>query len=225
MPRKARIVAVGVAHHITQRGNNREPVFERAGDRRMYLDLLRRYSAKYEMRILGYCLMTNHIHLVAIPAREDSLARSLARTHGEYAAHWNRREQRTGHLWQGRYFSCPLDQIHVMRALRYVEQNPIRAGLVQDACQWAWSSARAHTDDSIQDTLLDGGWADYLGDWNYTEWHDLLHDSNMRHWQDLRRSTLTGVPMGSTEFVDRIEALAGRKLRVSQAGRPRKTNS
>jgi len=105
VPRRPRSVFPGVAHHITQRGNNRQPVFFSSDDRRLYLDLLCHHGARSGARFLGYCLMTNHVHLVAVPEREDSLARALGRVHSEYTLALNRTEGRSGHLWQNRFSS------------------------------------------------------------------------------------------------------------------------
>jgi len=136
MPRRPRAVFPGVAHHITQRGNNRQPVFFSDDDRRFYLDLLSHHSTRSGVRVIGYCLMTNHVHLVAVPEREDSFARALRHAHSEYALARNRADGRSGHLWQNRFFSCPLDSSHLMAALRYTDLNPVRAALCLQAWDW-----------------------------------------------------------------------------------------
>lgn len=123
MARKARVVAEGVPHHITQRGNNRQDVFLLSEDRRFYLETLHAKCVQHRVAILGYCLMTNHVHLVAIPERPDGLARALGQTHGHYAQHFNRRYRRCGHLWQNRFYSCPLGRDHLVTA--YVDLNPL----------------------------------------------------------------------------------------------------
>jgi putative transposase len=222
MPRRPRFVCPGVAHHITQRGNNREPVFLSSGHRRLYLHLLRQYAGRSALRILGYCLMPNHVHIVAIPEREDSLARVLGHAHSEYALALNRMESRTGHLWQNRFFSCPLDESHLFTAMRYIDLNPVRAGLAEEACKWPWSSALAHTSENTCDPVLDDAWAEHFGRWNYQEWHELLL-SGMPDGESgkVRESTRTGAPLGQDEFVDRLESQAGRRLRVLPRGRPR----
>jgi putative transposase len=144
MARLARVVAVDVPQHVTQRGNARQFIFEEDSDRCVYLDLLSQYAVLHELALVGYCLMSNHVHLVVVPHREDSLAATLKNTHGRYAAYWNVRRKSSGHVWQGRYYSCPLDRAHLWAALRYVELNPVRAGMAKTAEAWEWSSARAH---------------------------------------------------------------------------------
>ena len=155
MPRVARRIVPGFPHHITQRGTNRQIVFYTQQDRRVYLELLRENSRQAGVRILAYCLMVNHIHLIAIPEQSDGLAICLRRTHGRYAQYLNARRLRSGHLWQNRFYSCPMDNAHLWIALQYVEQNPVRAGLVEAAEAFPWSSASAHSSGKDTTRLLD----------------------------------------------------------------------
>ena len=127
MPRSARFVAPGVAHHITQRGTDRQLVFHCRADRLTYLRLLRQQAALGGLPILAYCLMSNHIHLIAAPLEAESLAAVMQRVHGRYAQYLNARRGRCGHLWQNRFSSCALGPSHLWAALRYVEMNPVRA--------------------------------------------------------------------------------------------------
>jgi REP-associated tyrosine transposase len=131
MPRRARCVIPGVACHVTQRGVERRETFTGDADRTTYLGLLAHNLAAAEVRLLGWCLMNNHIHLIAVPVREDSLSVLLRRVHGRYAQYYNAKAGRSGHLWQNRYFACVLDTGHLWSALAYVERNPVRAGLIQ----------------------------------------------------------------------------------------------
>lgn len=118
MARLARIIAVGVPHHVTQRGNARRFILQEESDRKVYLDLLRESTDFHGIAVGGYCLMTNHVHLIAIPAKGDVLARALKETHGRFASYWNAVHHSTGHVWQGRYYSCPLDEPHLWEALQ-----------------------------------------------------------------------------------------------------------
>jgi putative transposase len=223
MPRRPRVIVPGVAHHVTQRGNNHEPVFHCADNRRYYLDILARHATHYGARILGYCLMTNHVHLIAVPERENSLALTLGRTHSEYALALNHTRDRSGHVWQNRFFSCLMDGAHALRALRYVELNPVRAGLAAAPCDWPWSSARAHAIGHVADPVLHYNWADYFGQWNYSEWQEILSAGMAGGECDsVRRATYTGEPLGSPEFITALERRVGRRLRVLGRGRPHK---
>ncbi len=170
MPRIARVVAKGYPHHITQRGNYRQPVFEEDEDYVQYLEWLKDYGKKYSLDIWAYCLMTNHVHFVCVPKKEDSLTRTFNMLHMRYAQYINRRKQARGHLWQGRFCSCILDERHTYAAVRYVENNPVRAGIVRKPQKYKWSSASSHVNmekSSIlsQDCYLEKeieDWLEYL---------------------------------------------------------------
>jgi putative transposase len=144
MARLARVVAADTPHHVTQRGNARREVFYSDNDRLVYLSLLQHHSKVARLEILGYCLMSNHVHLITVPRAPDALARALHHTHGRYAIYLNSRMAATGHVWQGRYYSCPLDVGHLWEALRRTELNPLRASMVRCASDWPWSSAAVH---------------------------------------------------------------------------------
>jgi putative transposase len=154
MPRAARLVLPGVPHHVTQRGNRRQPTFFSEGDYAAYLNLLRYWCGRSETAVWAWCLMPNHVHLILVPGQEDGLRAALAETHRRYTWLVNRREGWSGHLWQSRFASFPMDEAHVHACLGYVELNPVRAGLVAAPEDWRWSSARAHLgfgDDAITD--------------------------------------------------------------------------
>jgi REP-associated tyrosine transposase len=223
MPRRPRVVIPAAPHHITQRGNNRQPVFFSPDDRLFYLDLLSRHAQRSGVRILGYCLMTNHVHLIAVPERDESLARALRHAHSEYSLALNRSERRSGHVWQNRYYSCPMSADRLLSALRYVELNPVRAGMAGAAWDWPWSSARAHTTAGTSDGVLCCDWIEYFGQWTYGEWTELLAAGSPNgECETLRRATQTGAPLGPPEFVAALERQTGRRLRVWKRGRPRK---
>lgn len=206
MARRPRIIIPGVAHHVTQRGNDRQIVFHESNDYRLYLKLLSRNTARFGTQIVGYCLMPNHVHLIAVPEKENSLARTLASTHSEYALAHNRNRGRTGHLWQNRFFSCPMDSRHMMAALCYVDCNPVRASLADSPWDWPWSSARAHVTECTSDPVLDPQWTAGLDPWNFDEWHDILAArAPEAETAALRHATRTGGPLGSREFLATIE--------------------
>ena len=222
MARMAHVVAAGVPHHITQRGNNRQDIFLLDDDRRFYLDTLRERSQRYGVTLLGYCLMTNHIHLVAIPERPDSLARALGQCHSRYTQRFNRRRGRTGHLWQNRFYSCPLGRTHLVRALLYVDLNPVRAGLAGQAEEYPWSSARAHAEGADPSGTLD------FGDWSEicsaNDWGEALADG-ADLTDEIRAATRSGNPFGDDHFVAELEQRAGRSLRRKPPGPPPKSRS
>lgn len=146
MARPARIVVPGVPHHVVQRGNRRQNLFFDDGDRRFYLKLLAAACARHKTTCLAWCLMDNHVHLSLIPATTDGLRAPLASVHTAYSQRVNRAQGLSGHLFQGRFASYAMDDAHMMVAARYIENNPVAAGLVGRAEDWPWSSARAHVD-------------------------------------------------------------------------------
>src|SRR5579872_3012428 len=124
MARVARVVIADVAHHVTQRGNGRQFILASDVERMVYLDLLHQALHEQPLAVLGYCLMSNHVHLVVIPRRAEVLAETFKQVHGRYASYWNVSHASTGHVWQGRFYSCPMDPGHSWTALRYAELNP-----------------------------------------------------------------------------------------------------
>ncbi len=220
MPRIARIVIPDVAYHVTQRGNNRQDVFFTDDDRRAYLEWLREYSRAFDLRILGWCLMTNHVHLVAVPGREDSLALAIGRTDLRYTQYVNRAHRRSGHLWQNRFYSCALDEKHTVAALRYVEQNPAREKMTRAPWRYEWSSAAAHVGEADAWELVD--LKEWTRDWTGEEWKRMLREGlDAKQIGALRRHTSRGRPLGSDSFVSKIETLLGRRVRALSPGRPK----
>ena len=219
MPRVARIVVPGVSHHVTQRGNDRQDVFFVDDDRLVYLELLGAQARRFGLWVEGYCLMTNHIHVVGVPMREDSLAKAMGRTHFLYTQYVNRLHKRSGHLWQSRFYSCAMDEGHALNPLCYVELNPVRAGMAKDACEYVWSSAAAHCGKGEDSGLLDmPAWRDRMRgmDWEAT----LQAAAEDRAAQDaLRRATHTGRPLGTDSFLSKVEHRLGRRVRPLPVGR------
>ncbi len=162
--------------------------------------------------------MNNHVHILAIPAGKHGLARALGRTHNDYARWLNLRRRETGHLWQNRFYSCPLDEAHRWEALRYVELNPVRAGLARCALDWRWSSAVAHANGSDQTGLID--WTDWCERWSRTAWDAALRYGiqDAALLERIRSATRTGRPAGCEEFLKRAEASVGRPLRLQRRG-------
>ncbi len=220
MPRIARAVAVGIPHHVTQRGNNLQDVFFVDDDRRVYLDLLKAHADRHGLVVYGYCLMTNHVHLIVVPERADALAKGVGRTHYDYTRYVNRLHGRSGHLWQNRFYSCPLDDEHYWTALCYVERNPVRAGIVRQTKRYPWSSAAAHVSGADPTGLLD------MSEWrtrkDRADWAEQLMDPEDDHTVSRIRSAVrTGRPLGSDRFISKLEILVGRRLRAASVGRPR----
>ena len=222
MPRVARIVIPNCPHHVTQRGNNRQDIFFVDDDRATYFALLKEESEKYGLAVDGFCLMTNHIHLIATPEAEESLAKALGRTHFRYTQYINRFHKRSGHLWQNRFYSCALDDEHYWTAMVYVEQNPVRARLVRRPWRYRWSSAAAHSGfaKDPSELLNLAAWNKLAAgnDWKAT----LIETLGEEFISAVRLNTHRGRPLGKDSFLSKIESLVGRRLRPLPVGRPRK---
>ena len=143
MPRKPRFNLVGLPQHVIQRGNNREPSFFSAHDCRRYLDALEEVAAKYDCRIHGYVLMTNHVHILTTPMIDHGIPQMMQALGRRYVYYVNKTYRRTGTLWEGRYKSCLIDSDHhLLRCMRYSELNPVRANMVSHPGEYEWSSYR-----------------------------------------------------------------------------------
>jgi putative transposase len=206
-------------HHVTQRGNRRDDVFFCDADRQRFLQLLLEYSGKHGLSTLAYCLMTNHVHLVCVPQAASSLSGTFKPVNLRYAQHVNWTQRLGGRLWQGRFFSCALDERHLRTAVRYVERNPVRARMVRKAERYAWSSAAAHCGSRADPLLSPLPPGDWPAPSEWAAW--LAQGDEERAVTVLRQCTRTGRPAGDKSFVARLESLLGRRLWPRPAGRPR----
>ena len=208
MPRRDRCILPGVACHVTQRGVDGRDTFSNDADRQTYLDLMRRNLDEAGVRVLGWCLMTNHTHLIALPEREDSLALLLRRVHGRYSQYYNAGHGRCGHLWQNRYFACSLGPGHLWTALAYVDMNPVRAGVVERPGDYRWSSAAAHLGGPDTSGMVDMNW--WRKECEAAAWGRILGEPDDEQSESLRRCTHSGRPFGDEGFVKGISEQFGR---------------
>ena len=167
----------------------------------------------------AYCLMTNHIHLIVWPEADQSLSRAIAETHRRYTRYVNFREGWRGYLWQGRFGSVPLDEPHLIAAMRYVERNPVEAGLVPCATDYPWSSAKAHTL-GVPDPLLSPCFlTEHILDW--TKFLATPEEPTTR--THLEAQVRTGRPFGHSHFIAQLEQKVGYRIQRRSVGRkPRK---
>ena len=220
MPRMARITIANIPHHVTQRGNAGQFLLAADSEKKVYLDLLQKYLRLCSVALAGYCLMSNHVHLILIPSESDALAVALKQIHGRFASFWNATHCSSGHVWQGRFYSCPLDDAHLWIALRYVERNPVRAQLAHRPEQWKWSSAAVHCGTQIAPSWL--AMNRFSQRWTVQTWTDYAAEiESDAHLRAIRKGTHTGRPLGPEEFVREIEMTTNRNLLPQKAGRPR----
>lgn len=215
MARMARIVIPNIPHHVTQRGNRKQVVFFKDQDYEKYLSLLKEFSATYAVSIWTYCLMPNHVHIIATPQDTNGLSGYFREVHRRYTRMINFRNDWRGHLWQSRYASYPMDERHLLAAARYIERNPVATGLSRVPEDWPWSSARHHlgiTHDPLiaPNDLLPG----LVNHWGAFLNRDVKEEERAK----LRSHQVTGRPLGDTNFVTRCENFIGRYLQPRKRG-------
>ncbi len=214
MARLARVVVPGMPHLITQRGNRRQTTFFCDEDYLAYRELMAHWCAEHQVQIWAYCLMPNHVHLIAVPKTADGLCRAIGEAHRRYTRRVNSREDWRGHLWQGRFASFVMDKPYLLAAARYVELNPVRAGLAASARGYRWSSARAHLkgkDDPLVRVspllAMASNWRQLLS--------GVVRDEELRQFRQHER---TGRVLGDEKFQKRLEKKLGRILRRQKPG-------
>ena len=218
MAKLARVVVPGCPHHVTQRGSRRQKVFFSDEDRLRYLDLVKEAAEQFGVRFTAWCLMPNHVHFVAVPKGERSLALCFGKAHTQYTRTVNLRKGWRGFLWQGRFASSPMDKAHAYHAVRYVERNPVRAGLCRVPWRYKWSSAAFHVGENPTDPLVKVEGSEPVDDWR-----EYLAEPDADEVMCLiRRETAVGRPIGDVLFVRRLEKRLDMTLTRRPPGRPRK---
>ena len=219
MARIARAVAPGIPHHVTQRGNRRQQTFFNDEDYQFYLVLMSEWCMTFQVDVWAYCLMPNHIHLIAVPETKDGLNLAIGEAHRRYSRRINFREGWRGHLWQGRFSSFILDDRYLLACTKYVELNPVRAGLVKKPEDWPWSSAGSHMngkDDILVKTkplleIVNKPWEKFL-----------VSDTQEQEIALLRKHERTGRPLGGDSFIESLERLLDRDLKPQKPGPKKK---
>jgi len=214
MARITRVVIPGCPHHVINRGNRRQIVFFSQGDKKFFYDLLMRECSKAGISIWAYCLMDNHFHLIAVPDTEDALAKGIGETDRRYSLFINMRNDWKGHLWQERFDSYPMGEEYLYSAVRYVEQNPVRAEIVKKAEDYYWSSARAHVFGDEDELLSENSLLSEIPDWA-----EYLREETVESDKELFRShARTWRPLGDDAFIDKLEKITGRSLKKKKPG-------
>jgi putative transposase len=213
MARIARVIVPGLPHHVTQRGNRRQQTFFHDGDYQAYLDLMAEWCGKFHVQIWAYCLMPNHVHLIAVPETEEGLARAVGEAHRRYTRRINFREGWRGHLWQERFASFPMDEKYLLAATRYVEMNAVAAGIVAHPGEYRWSSAAPHLAGKDDQLVTVRPLLDMVRDWE-----GFLALTDEEELAALKKHERNGRPLGETSFVERLETVMERLFRPSKRG-------
>lgn len=217
MARLPRLVVPDYPHHLTQRGVRSMDIFTGDEDRVAYLAFIAEECRRHAVEVLAWCLMTNHVHFIAVPKTENSLARAFGEAHRRYTRMRNFAEKVRGYLFQGRFSSTVLDQTHLYAAVRYVEQNPVSAGMTKLAGDYNWSSARFHLGVIEHDPLVND--RNLLG--LISNWEVFLGSNDAKGIAQVVAATRTGRPAGNEDFLVSLEKTTGRRICKKPAGRPR----
>ena len=219
MARMARLVIPGLPHIVTQRGQSGELTFFNEEDYRSYLDLMAVGCGKWGVDIWAYCLMPDHIHLIVAPAAREGMGRAIGEAHRLYARRIGARRGGRGGVWQGRFASFPMDEDYLVRAVRYVELNPVRAKLAAAPGDYPWSSARAHLEGRDDDLVRVSPLLGRIRNWRLL----LQGEAESGEVEEMRAHERTGRPLGSPGFIGSLEKLVGKRLMPRKPGpKPRR---
>lgn len=214
MARLARVVVPDIPHHIIQRGNRRQATFFESGDYQQYIGLMSEWCYRSKVEIWAYCLMGNHIHLVAVPTDQKGLVGGIGEAHRRYTRMINFRKSWRGHLWQGRFLSYPMDERYLLSAVRYIENNPVKAGICKRAEDYFWSSARAHKNGKDDRLVKVKPILERVGNWD----EYILQEIKAEEEKLIKRHEYTGRPLGSVKFIKEVERRLKRKLTKRKPG-------
>jgi putative transposase len=221
MPRITRGLVDGLVYHVLNRGNGGLEVFRKGTDYRDFIGLLGRVKERYHVKFFAYCLMPNHFHLVMVPARAEELSKGIQWLMTSHVRRYHRHYGTSGHVWQGRFKSFVIQEDnHLLTVLRYVEANPVRAGLVSSAKDWVWSSHREVIGRAPR-LLVDEVPIELPQDW--TEYVD--EPLTRKELEGLRKSVNRQTPYGTTSWQVRTSKELGLESTLRPRGRPRKVEA
>jgi putative transposase len=226
MPRKPRVSLTDVAEHVIQRGNNRQAIFTCEGDMKAYITWLKQYSKKYKVAIHAWVLMTNHVHILCSPSTPLAISQMMQSLGRMYVMYFNKTYKRSGTLWEGRYRSCLVqnDQ-YLLELYRYIELNPVRAGMVKEPSNYTWSSYQCNGLGKHSDLLT--AHPTYLNindnvNMRQASYRALFtHHVESKLIEEIRLATNKGLALGNDEFKLKVEVLSGTSVIEGKRGRPK----
>jgi putative transposase len=225
MPRKPRVSIPGVPEHVIQRGNNRQAIFVDDSDMKAYVIWLKEYANQYDVAIHAWVFMTNHVHLLCTPENQSAVSLMMQALGRRYVQYFNRRHSRSGTLWEGRFRSCLVQaEDYLLTLYRYIELNPVRAGMVSDPAKYSWSSYQCNGLGKKSSLLTPHPLYESLGKTNearQANYRDLLKSSvDKKSLNNIRQTANSGLVLGSDRFVEEVETKTGTQLHECKRGRP-----
>ena len=220
MARIARVVVPGIPHNVAQRGNRSQDCFFNEDDYREYVTLMAASCRLNGVEVWAYCLMCNHVHLIAVPDEPANLRSAIGEAHRRYTRMINDRNNWRGHLWQERFSSFPLDESNLLVAAHYVELNPVRAQLTTDPMSYPWSSAKSHVLGKDDELVKVQPLLDMVPDWQAFLLEGI--EEKAKEYCRIRKHERTGRPLGDETFVKKIEKTCNRVLCKQKPGPKRK---
>jgi putative transposase len=226
MPRKPRFYLPGLPAHVIQRGNSRQPVFYESVDYQAYLAWLKEGADKHGCAIHAYCLMTNHVHLLLTPESQEAISKTIQFVGRHYVPYINHTYGKSGTLWEGRHKGCVVDSDgYLLSCMRYIELNPVRAGMVQKPIDYRWSSYRGnatrYTDKLTIPHPVYRQLAQGYQDRQYVYRELFCNALEPDQVHDIRASVQTGTPLGNARFCETIEKQLKCKVGQARRGRPK----
>ena len=215
-----RLIIPNICHHALQRGNNRQDIFQQKDDRLYYLKWASKLAAQCQVPIIGYCLMTNHVHLLVLPCSQNAMINFMKLLAQRYTQYFNRKYHRTGKLWENRYKLHPADPAVYYVVLKYIEMNPVRAGMVADAAAYPWSSAGYHLLGREDEMIT----ADYLHDFAFSYRAFFYEEERTEDLKTIRIAAQQGKAWGRAAFLERLARSYNQVVVPRRRGRPKKEN-
>lgn len=225
MPRKSRVSIVGVPEHIIQRGNNRQIVFAGDDNMKAYVTWLKEYAKQYKVAIHAWVLMTNHVHLLCTPGQVNGVSQMMQALGRRYVQYFNRSHNRSGTLWEGRFRSCLVqEESYLLQLYRYIELNPVRAGMVDDPADYTWSSYQCNALGKKSDLLSPHPLFSALGENDEARqsvYRALIRENvEGKLLDNIRQAANKGLVLGNERFVEEVEIITGKILKEGKRGRP-----
>jgi len=229
MARLPRLILPGQPHHVILRGNNRQAIVLSDVDRQQLMTVIGEVSIQYNVDVHAFVLMDNHFHLLLTPRTPEALSRMMQALGRRYVGWFNARHQRTGTLWEGRFRVGLIEaERYLLACMRYIELNPVRAGLCSEATQWPWSSAAHHLGLARQSLIAEHPLYWSMGNTPFEREHVyrefLAQGVSMREQKEFTDAALRGRPLGSEDFLKTLSPDHERIVTRRPRGRPRKTH-